>query len=439
VTSRGSFLADLRVVMRGRDFRRLFATRLVSQASDGAFQGGLASVFFFNPERATTAAGAAAALSAAVLPYTLVGPFAGVLLDRWRRRQVLVIANMVRSLLVLVVALLVIRGTGGLTLYAGVLACLSVNRFFLAGLGASLPHVVPRHELVMANAVSPTSGTIAAILGAGAAYLLHRGAGSGSAADAVVLVVAAVGYLTSALVATRMARDLLGPAPHEVASWGSVRAAAVDVAGGLVDAARHVRERRRAAYALAAIGAHRLAYGVSTIATILLSRNRFNDPADVDAGLALLAAVFVASGLGFLVAAIVTPVMARRWGTSGTIVVSFAAAAAAEYAFVAGITAVMLMVGAFVLGIAAQSAKICVDAIVQDAVDDEFRGRVFSFYDVVFNAAFVAAAAGSALVLPADGYAPVVYGLIATVYAGAAFAYRLASRARAQGDGVASG
>ena len=164
MTTGGTFLGDLRIVLRGRDFRRLFATRLVSQAADGAFQAGLASLFFFSPERATTAGGVAAALAVAVLPYTIVGPFAGVLLDRWRRRQVLVVANLVRAGLVLGVAALVAADVVGLPLYVAVLVCLSVNRFILAGLGASLPHVVPADELVMANAVSPTSGTIAALL-----------------------------------------------------------------------------------------------------------------------------------------------------------------------------------------------------------------------------------------------------------------------------------
>ena len=151
----GTYLSDLATVLRGRDFRRLFATRLISQASDGAFQVALASLFFFSPERAATAEAAAAAFAAALLPYTLVGPFAGVLLDRWRRRQVLLRSNLLRAVMVLGVAALVATGTVGPLLYIAVLACLSVNRFFLAGLGASLPHVVPRDQLVMANAVTP--------------------------------------------------------------------------------------------------------------------------------------------------------------------------------------------------------------------------------------------------------------------------------------------
>ena len=77
----------------------------------------------------------------------------------------------------------------------------------------------------------------------------------------------------------------------------------------------------------------------------------------------------------------------------------------------------MLLVGAFVVGVAAQGSKICVDTIVQESVDDAYRGRVFSFYDVMFNIAFVSAAAFAALALPADGNSPAVFAVIAVGYA----------------------
>lgn len=200
----GSFLADLRAVVRGRDFRRLFATRLVSQGGDGAFQVGLATLVFFSAERAATAAAAATAFALAFLPYTMVGPFAGVFLDRWRRRQIMLVANLIRTAVVAVVAALVVRGDVGILLSVLVLVCLSLNRFFLAGLGASLPHVVPSDELVMANAVAPTSGTVAALLGAAVGYLVRRQGGPTDASNALVLLVAAAAYLCAALLTLRM-------------------------------------------------------------------------------------------------------------------------------------------------------------------------------------------------------------------------------------------
>ncbi len=101
-----SYAGDFRAVVRHRDFRRLFGTRLTSQAADGAFQSALASVFFFSPERQTSASSVAGAFAVLLLPYSVVGPFAGVLLDRWRRRQILVVSNLIRTGMVLTVAAL---------------------------------------------------------------------------------------------------------------------------------------------------------------------------------------------------------------------------------------------------------------------------------------------------------------------------------------------
>jgi MFS family permease len=423
-----SFVSDLRVVLQGRDFRKLFAVRLVSQASDGAFQVGLASLVFFSPERDATTTAAAMAAVVTVLPYTLVGPFAGVLLDVWQRRQVLLVANAVRALMVVGVAALVLWQGVGLPLYVAALACMSVNRFFLAGLGASLPAVVPKHELVMANAVSPTCGTVAALVGAGAGYGVRRVLGPGDPTDAVVVLVAALGYAASALLARRMARTLLGPAEPAPLSRGSVVAAGADLWHDIFAGARHVRERRPAFYALSVIGVHRIAYGITTIATVLLCRNYFSDPADVDAGLAKLALVFGASAAGIATAALLTPIAAGRFGPQRWIAIAIACAVVFQLAFVAQPTETLMYVSAYTLNFVAQSVKICVDAIVQETVDDAFRGRVFSFYDVVFNVAFVSSAGVAVLVVPADGFSPPLFAGLAALYAATAAGYALALR-----------
>jgi MFS family permease len=242
----------------------------------------------------------------------------------------------------------------------------------------------------------------------------------------------------AACLATRMEPDLLGPDEEASAApeGGDAhhgpppeRPALAHAWHALVQGARHVHERRAALEALAAIGVSRFAYGISTIATILLCRNHFADPADVGAGLALLAQVFAASGIGFGLAALVTPPATGRWGTEGWIRRCFVLAAAVQAVFVLWLPVPVALAGAVLLGLAVQGSKICVDAIVQREVDDGFRGRVFAFYDVVFNVAFVAAAACAALVVPPDGYSPVLYGVIGALYAAAALSYgRLRTR-----------
>ncbi|MGH3328756.1 MAG: MFS transporter [Streptomycetales bacterium] len=421
-----SFLADLRAVIRERDFRRLYATRLISQTSDGVFQVALASYVFFSPERHTSADKAAAAFAALLLPYSIVGPFAGVFLDRWRRRQVLVACNVVRALLGLVVTTLVAAGQAGVAFYLTALALISVNRFFLAALSASLPHVVRPRDLVMANSVSTTSGTIAAVTGALVGFAARELLGREAAETAAVVLLSAAVYLCAALAASRMDKDLLGP--DYDAELPEAREALRRVARGLVDGGRHVWHHRAAGQALAAIGAHRFFYGISLIATILLYRNYFNEPWQVQAGLGGLAMVFAASGVGYFVAALVTPEVTRRVSTSAWVTICLTAAAVVQIVLGVPYLEATLVIGAFLLGVVAQATKICVDTIVQESIDDAYRGRVFSFYDVLFNVSFVSAALFAALALPPSGKSYPVLVFVAVGYALTSLAYGLARR-----------
>lgn len=420
-----SFVGDLRTVLRGPGFRRLYATRLLSQAADGCFQVALGSYVFFDPSRSTTPGKAAAAFAVLLLPYSIVGPFAGVLLDRWSRQRVLVVVNLLRAVMVIGVAALVVADEAGPAFFAAALAVLSVNRFVLAALSAALPHVVDADELVMGNSVSTTSGTIIAIAGGGLGLAVRELAGRGHGANAAVMLTAAVIYATSSMAARTLARDGLGP--DEDAGRPETAEALKRVARGLVDGARHVWQKKPAGYALAAIAAHRFFYGIGTIATVLLYRNYFANGTGDD-GLGGLAIVVAAAGAGYFVAAIVTPWATRRIRMETWITSLYLSAGVAELVFGWPFTQTSIVIAAFLLGIVAQGAKICVDTLVQLFVDDAFRGRVFSLYDLLFNVAFVAAAATGVLVLPTSGKSYVSVVLIAVGYVATALVYRWAVR-----------
>ncbi len=401
-------------MVQHRDFRKLYFTRLAGQASDGMFQMALASYVFFAPERQADAGAAAAALATLLLPYTFVGPFAGVFLDRWRRRQVLVRANLVRAVLVGIVAMLAWSGATGAPLFIAALVAISINRFYLTALGASLPHVVERDELIMANSVSATSGTMASLAGGGLGLALHQGMRGGHGTDAALILAAACGYLCSALLARRIQRDLLGP--HGKIPAMSAGQALRGVASGLLDGGRHVWARPMARNSLGVMAAQRFCYGTGTIATLLLYRNYFNDPAHgTDSAMRGLGLVFGAAGAGFFVAAMITPPITQRIGKPAWIVCALSAAAVFGFALAAPYEPPPLVLGAFLLGTAAQSVKLCVDTIVQESVEDAFRGRVFALYDMLFNSAFVAAAAVASLVMPESGKS---YALLSAVSVG---------------------
>ncbi|MEU5720196.1 MFS transporter [Streptomyces sp. NPDC020403] len=401
---------DLGVLLRLRNFRRLLAVRLLSQAADGVYQVALATYVIFSPENQTTAGAIASAMAVLLLPYSLIGPFAGVLLDRWPRRQVFLYGNLLRAALACCTALLLLRSVPEWMFYVSALCVTAVNRFVLAGLSAALPHVVDNDRLVVANSLSPTAGTLAATAGGGLALAI-RLLTNGS--DAAVVLLGAVLYLLSALASLSLARELLGPdrgQPHV-----RLREALATTARGLVAGLRHLAERKDAARALAAMTVIRFCYGALTVMLLMLCRYAWSDGASD--GLALLGLALGASAAGFFMAAVITPWAVGRFGRYGWLAVCAGAAAILEPALGLAFAPAPMLPAAFVLGLVTQGSKIATDTEVQTSVDDAFRGRVFSLYDVLFNIAFVAAAGMAALALPADGRSVVVVLTVATLYA----------------------
>ncbi|MGR8009562.1 MFS transporter [Streptomyces hypolithicus] len=406
-------VGDLRVLLRLTDFRRLLTVRLLSQCADGVYQVALAAYVVFSPEKQASPGAIASAMAVLLLPYSLVGPFAGVLLDRWRRRQVFLYGNLLRAVLACGTALLIVAAVPDWLFYASALSVTAVNRFVLAGLSAALPRVVDADRLVMANSLSPTAGTLAATAGGGLAFAVRLVA---SDSDAVVVLLGAGLYLSAALSSLRMSRELLGPDPDLVQP--RLRVALASTGRGLADGLRHLTERRAAGRALAAMTLMRFCYGALTVMVLMLCRYAWSrGPGTGDDGLALLGVAVGVSGAGFFAAAVLTPWTVRRLGPFGWMVWCAATAAVCVPALALPFAFLPMMGAAFLLGVTTQGAKIAADTVVQSSVDDAYRGRIFSVYDVLFNVAFVGAAATAALILPPDGRSAPLVVVVALIYA----------------------
>ncbi|WP_329120055.1 MFS transporter [Streptomyces sp. NBC_01465] len=404
---------DLRVLLRLSGFRRLLALRLLSQSADGVYQVALATYVVFSPEKQTSPAAIASAMAVLLLPYSLIGPFAGVLLDRWQRRQVFLYGNLLRAAMATGTALLIVASAPDWLFYASALSVTAVNRFVLSGLSAALPRVVDPGRLVIANSLSPTAGTLAATLGGGLALAVRVLAAD---SDAAVVLLGALLYLCAALSSLRMSRELLGP--DQELLQPRLAAALASTAQGLAAGVRHLAERRPASRALAAMTLMRFCYGALTVMVLMLCRYAWTT--DESDGLALLGLALGISGAGFFVAAVVTPWAVGRFGPYGWIAVCAGSAAVLEPALGLPFEPVPMLVAAFVLGLVTQGAKISTDTVVQSSVDDAYRGRVFSLYDVLFNVAFVGAAAVAALMLPPDGKSVPLVVTVAFIYAAVA-------------------
>ena len=401
----------LRRLLGTAGFARLLAVRFCAQFGDGMFQAALGGAVLFNPEREADPVAVALGLAVLLLPYSIIGPFAGALLDRWDRRRVLLLANLLRAVLIMVVAALVFTGVAGPPLYVGALAVTGVTRFVLAGLSASLPHVVRPRYLVEANVVAATPAPTVAALGGAAAIGLRAVFGAGDHGSAAVTAVAAVGVLASGLLAAGFRRGLLGPdEPNEP------NRALLAIARGLVDGARACGAVPAAASSAVALVAHRLAFGISTLLMLLLFRNTFTGHGVFRAGMAGIGEVVVMAAVGLGVAALATPWLVHRVGRPGAIRVAAAVAAASALALSVLITIEMALVGAFLLTAAGQVIKLCADAAVQSEVADDARGRVFALYDAIFNIGYVVAIYLAAVTSPLSGVSPQLLVLAAAVY-----------------------
>ncbi len=424
--ARSSFVGDLRTVLASPGFRKLFATRLISQAGDGIFTAGLGTYVFFNATSFPDPSAAAIAFAVLYLPYSLVGPFAGVFIDRWSRRQVLVWSALARACFAVLAAVFIGTGTLGSPVWLTALVVLGVNRFFLAALSAALPHVVDDDELVMANSVGPTSGTVVAFVGGIVGSGVHLATG-GSLGSAITIVISAVLYMAAGLAATLMPRTSLGPSQRGEAGPGRLGSALENVAVGLVNGLRHVWHRRAARAALVATGAHRFFYGILLLMSVLLYRNYFFHGNSGNKALAYFLPLVISSAIGYGAAAWLTPVATHRinnamWITAllaiGGVVTGTLGLTFGQPEFVA--------IG-FVLGVVAQGIAISTTTILQQETSDEFLGRVFSVNDVLYNVSFVLGAAVSTIFMPVTGRSVVMVLLAGSGYVVSAAGYMFVS------------
>jgi MFS family permease len=381
------------------EFWRLLELRTVSQFGDGLFQAGLAGGLLFNPERAAGPWQIAAAFTVLYLPYSVLGPFAGALLDRWDRRFVLIGANTARLVLVLGIAALLAGGADDWTILFGALIVNGFTRFVSSGLSAALPDVVPRDKVVTMNSVATATGGAAAFLGAGFMLVLRSLFGADDKGAAAIILVVVIPVSVALLLSQRFPRHVLGPHESVRTIHGSV---AYAVATGWLHGARTALAVPTVAGTLAGLATHRMVLGINTMLVLVIFRHV--DTQSV-AGLGTAAVFFFVTGIGAFLANLITPSAITRWGRYATANGALLLAAVIQLGGV-GLALPMMVLCGFLLGAAGQVVKLCADSAMQIDVDDALRGHVFAVQDALFWISFIVALTASAAVIPANGHFP---------------------------------
>jgi len=399
-------------VSKGSRLNRILTIRWSGQLTDGLFQSALASFVLFSPERAPNAISAALAFAVVLLPYSLIGPYVGIFLDRFSRQRIIRNCNYLRAANLLIIAWLVNSSSTGIVLTLFVLFAFGVNRLILSGLSAGLPLLVKKEELIAANALAVTGGTIWVVIGGGIGIgiknLLSQNSDA-DFADAVVILIASLGFLTAALACFRLNKYEIGPLEHEVSAESR---GYKEVLEGLMI----LRSHSDALRGILSIGIQRGGITALTLMALLLERNSFNDPADPDAGLAGFGMALAIAGVGIGLGAIISPYGVIKFGRHRWMRLLMFLCIPPLLIYAAGINEISMIGSAFLVGLCGQGIKVTNDALVQSKITDEYRGRVFAFYDVAVNAGIVTGAIGAALILPDNGVTSVLPIVIALFY-----------------------
>lgn len=394
-------LGRAREALRSRDFRFLLAARLTSQFGDGFFQAFLiARLVFLNPEEQSTAVGVAKAFAILVLPFSLVGPFAGVFIDRWSRRLILWATPLVRA--AAAVALLATAG-GDASIFALGLVVLSVNRFYLTTAGAVMPVLVPPADLLVGNSMATVGGTVLTFVGVVTGTKVAEGVGLDG-----LLAVTAVCWPLAALLASRIAAPLKTVRPA-----GPVRTELGRVVRDLRAGLGRLRATPAALGSIVSVSLDQFLVGFVTVVSVVVFKEQFRQ------GVGSYGNLLAAGGTGVLMGTLTVGWFEPRMTKPRIVAMAFALAGVVCLAVAPALAGPTILLASFTLGLTFAWRKIPVDTIVQQSIPDRYRGRVFAVYDLTYSTARVWAALVAVPLIPrmSTGWLLAVTGLVYLAWA----------------------
>ena len=381
-------IARTRDALRSRDFRRLLAVRLCSQTGDGLFQAALIASVVFSPAQQSTAWGLFKITVIVALPFSIIGPFTGVFIDRWARKRILMFAPILRALFAALI--LADPRRAPLAFYAGALIVLSVNRFHLATAQAVVPRLVPAEDLLMANTLATVGGTVALLAGVFAGGKIADAYGGGAIVTGAIAL-----WIASSVIAGRITSEMTPVATlqHPELLRHQIRRIGVE----FMDGARTLVGTPRAIGPIASITVDQFAQGILLTLSLVVFREQFKE------GVGAYSNLIAAGGVGVIAGISTIGWLEEHFARVKIVAGSFLMGGIAAGVTALSVTGTTVLFLSFVVGLTFAWKKIPIDTMVQEAVPDGFRGRVFSAYDLASNGARIIATGLTVQLIPRLG------------------------------------
>jgi predicted MFS family arabinose efflux permease len=350
------------LLRRNRSFRQLWLGQVVSQMGDWFNTIALYTIIL---KLTGSGRDVGLLLVARFLPSFLFGPISGVIADRFSRRRIMIVSDLLRAAVVL--GFLFVRRPDQLwIIYVLTVFQLGLSTFFEPAKTAAIPSIVEDRELVAANAITSVTWSVMLTLGAAIGGLITGWFGTN-----VAFILDAATYLLSAALITAIRVPKRKKRERQKLALGRLLGITETI-----DGIRYVKDRPRVLALLLVKPAWGLGGGIMTLLAVFGERI-FPVGRDAAGGIGVL---FAARGIGTAVG----PIVARRISGEGdrrmqaSIGVSFVIAGIFYSAFGSATSFVFALI---VLGIAHCGGSILwvfSTVMLQRSVEDNFRGRVFA-------------------------------------------------------------
>ena len=350
------------LLKRNRSFRQLWLGQVVSQMGDWFDTIALYTIIL---NLTGSGRDVGLLLVARFVPSFFFGPLSGVVADRFSRRTIMIVTDMLRAVVVL--GFLFVRRADQLwIIYVLTVLQLGLSTFFEPAKTAVIPSIVNDRELVAANAISSVTWSIMLTLGAAIGGVITGWFGTNAA-----FILDALSYLLSAWLIFNVRLPKRPPRERKKLSF----AKAIGITD-TIEGARYVKDRVRVFALLMVKPAWGLGGGILTLLAVFGERI-FPVGKSAATGIGVL---FAARGIGTAVG----PIVARRIAGEGdrrmqiTIGIAFLIGGVFYMAFGSATSFILALI---VLGVAHMGGSILwvfSTVLLQRSVEDNFRGRVFA-------------------------------------------------------------
>ncbi|MFZ5799778.1 MAG: MFS transporter [Candidatus Omnitrophota bacterium] len=381
-------MAQFSKILKNRNFFCLWLSQIISQFGDRLNQMALIGLIYHRAPGSTLEL--AKLMTFTIVPVFLIGPAAGVYVDRWDRRRTMFICDFLKCLLVILIPLLFINCSSLLPVYIIVFLVFSLSRFYVPAKMSIIPDLVKPEDLLLANSLANTTGMIAAVLGFGLGGLIVAAAGVryGFYINALTFFFSAflIFLITKPVVIKREAIIEVGKEVIEVIRKSVV----TEFKEGL----RYLLNHRQIRSTVNMLFVLWLALGAVYVIVIVFVQESLHT---VTEGLGFLA-MFL--GMGLFLGALAY----GRFGPRGKQFKVIFTSLIASGIMLAAFALLVHTIGSFLLaallslalGFTVSPIMTAANTLVHEASSAKMRGKVFSNFEIIMHLAFLLAMLGSA-------------------------------------------